>query len=247
MLPFSFGMAAWAVFVGAVINRTGDYRFVLWFSWALATLGFGLMTMLSSTSSTATQVIYPLIAGIGTGGIFSPPMIALQAAMPEKDLATTVTAYNLIRSLGSTVGVSIGQTIWSSVLRTTTIPGFQIGSSGEDLANIVRQLAYIEPDSLRQQVQSVFSKSISKIWVANTPMLGVCFFMVLFLKSYSLERTIVHAEEQEKEASAQAQGVVVLGKGLSTPRMGHNVHVEKTEQSPTDPNTKSSKRILDSV
>ncbi|KDQ18065.1 hypothetical protein BOTBODRAFT_29384 [Botryobasidium botryosum FD-172 SS1] len=239
MLPFSFGMAAWSILVGVVINRTGDYRLIFRLSWALATLGFGLMTMLSSISSLALQLIYPLITGVGIGGLFSPPVIALQAAMPEKDLATTVTAYYLIRSLGSTVGVSIGQTIWSSVLRTSLIPGFEI-KSGDDLANIVRQLAYIQPDSLRKQVIGAFSRSISKLWVVNAPMFGVCFLMVLFLKSYTLERAAARVEEKEdEEAPAQIQGVAAFEK----PRRSRgDVDVEEIGQSPADVDTKHLER-----
>lgn len=63
----------------------------------------------------ATQVIFPLLAGLGLGGLFYPPIIAMQAAMPLKDMATSTAAVGLLRQLGCTVGVAIGQAIWSSV------------------------------------------------------------------------------------------------------------------------------------
>ena len=63
----------------------------------------------------AIQVVYPLLAGLGIGGLFVPPLIALQAAMPGKDMATSTATYGLIRQLGATIGVSVGQAVWSSV------------------------------------------------------------------------------------------------------------------------------------
>ena len=63
----------------------------------------------------AVQEVYPLLAGLGLGGLFFPPLIAVQAAMPGKDMATSTATLGLLRQLGSTIGVSIGQAIWSSV------------------------------------------------------------------------------------------------------------------------------------
>jgi hypothetical protein len=63
----------------------------------------------------AKQVVFTLIAGLGTGGLFFPPIILMQAAMPIKDMATSTATVGLLRQLGSTVGVSIGQAIWSTV------------------------------------------------------------------------------------------------------------------------------------
>lgn len=70
----------------------------------------------------ATQVIFPLLAGLGLGGLFYPPIIAMQAAMPLKDMATSTAAVGLLRQLGCTVGVAIGQAIWSSV-SSCSFPG----------------------------------------------------------------------------------------------------------------------------
>lgn len=39
----------------------------------------------------------------------------MQAAMPNKDMATSTAAVGLVRQLGSTIGVSVGQAIWTSV------------------------------------------------------------------------------------------------------------------------------------
>lgn len=53
--------------------------------------------MLEENSSQARQEIFILIAGIGIGCLFQPPMIALQAAMPLKDMATVTAAFGLVR------------------------------------------------------------------------------------------------------------------------------------------------------
>lgn len=70
MLPFSLGSALLSVVAGLIITRTKDYRIVVWFSWAIFVLGYGLMTTLDSNSSTAKKEVFPLVAAIGFGGLF---------------------------------------------------------------------------------------------------------------------------------------------------------------------------------
>lgn len=146
------------------------------------TLGYGLMIMLDERSSlyvfrllsctnstqkrctSALQVIYPLIAGLGVGGLFYPPLTLMQAAMPVKDMATTTATLGLLRQLGATVGISIGQAIWSTVRylslynarplttlayqdlrkRIAMIPGAAINTSSGNLADSIRQIKNLE-------------------------------------------------------------------------------------------------------
>jgi MFS family permease len=116
MLAFSVSASISSALAGLAISVTGDYRRVIWAAWAITLLGYGLMIALDDTSSIGKRVGYPLIAGIGLGPLFEVPMIAMQAAMPIKHMATSVAAYSFIRTMGSTVGVSVGQTIFTSVV-----------------------------------------------------------------------------------------------------------------------------------
>lgn len=96
-LPLSFGASILAVVSGIIMSKTGRYRPFLWFGFTVMTLGLGLMIMLEENTSTAKQEIYLLIAGIGIGCLFQPPLLGLQASMPLKDMATSTAVFVLIR------------------------------------------------------------------------------------------------------------------------------------------------------
>lgn len=51
MLPFSLGAAAFSALSGQIVSRTGRWRPVLWFAWAIFVLGYGLMTQLDDHSN----------------------------------------------------------------------------------------------------------------------------------------------------------------------------------------------------
>jgi len=127
MIPFSVGAAITSVLSGFLVTRLGTYRSIIWGSWATTVLGWGLMTTLDDHSNTAKKVLYPLFTAFGFGCLFQVPLIALQAAMPVKDKATSTCTFGFLRTMGGTVGVAIGQAIYSSVLRRKVheIPGLR--------------------------------------------------------------------------------------------------------------------------
>ncbi|KAF8485604.1 major facilitator superfamily domain-containing protein [Gautieria morchelliformis] len=214
MLPFSLGAAFISAFTGIIISKLGDYLYVTWFSWSMMCLGYGLMIMLDDTTSTALKAIFPLIAALGTGGLFQTPLIGLQAAMPLKDMATSTATFVLLRTLGGTVGISVGQAIWSSEVRKriVNIPNYRPDTSAGALTQSVTQLKNITPPALRQQVLHAYSKSIATIWIVDTPLIGVGFLMSLFILRYTLKRNVVRSEKPTG-AAPEAD----LEKGATTP------------------------------
>ncbi|KAF8581596.1 MFS amino acid permease [Ramaria rubella] len=216
MLPFSLGSSILSGVTGFVVTYMGDYRPVIWVSWCIMCLGYGLTIMLDDKSSIAMQVIYTLIAGVGVGGLFQPPLIGMQAAMPVKDMATSTAVFGLIRTLGSTVGVSVGQVIWSSELRkrVENIPGFDLSTSSAALVDSLREIKNIQPDSLRQEVLHAYTKSIATIWLVDTPIVGVGFIIVLFLKKYTLKRVIIRNEKSPQGKSPETDAATMIDSAL---------------------------------
>ncbi|KAN0140985.1 Major facilitator superfamily domain containing protein [Lactarius tabidus] len=208
MIPFSAGLAGVSAVAGYTVTRTGTYRGIIWGAWALMILGWGLMTTLDDHSNTAEKVLYPLITASGIGCLFQTPLTALQAAMPLKDMATSTGAFGFLRTIGGTVGISIGQVIYSSVLKRkiNKIPNLSgIKTSPAALSESVRTLQHL-PQPERGLIIHAYAQSISAIWVFNTPVAAVGFIVVLFIKAYSLKRNTIRGgvrakPDEEKAAS----------------------------------------------
>ncbi|KAG2078130.1 MFS general substrate transporter [Suillus decipiens] len=210
MLPYSLCSALMSVFSGMVVTRTGSYRPMIWFGWTVMTLGWGLMIMLDNTSTTAEKEVYPFIAGLGIGFLFQTPLIGLQAAMPLKDMATSTSAFMFLRTLGGTIGITIGEAIISSVLQQKLrgIQGLTINTSPAALNDSIRQISSIANPTVRNEVMHAYSQSISTIWLVNTPLAAFGLFLVMFIRSYTLERTIIRSDAKKpgdiEKGAAQA-------------------------------------------
>ena len=115
----------------------------------------GLLIDLNYPYNTTKSVIFTLIAGIGIGGLFVAPLIALQAAMPSRDMAVATGALVLFRLLGSATGVAIGGTILNNQLaqRLSEISGFEPINLQGNVQNLIR----LDPPELRDRVLSAYA------------------------------------------------------------------------------------------
>ena len=116
----------------------------------------GLCIDLGYPFSLPKSIIFLLITGVGIGGLFQTPLIALQAAMPYRDMAVATGALVLFRLLGSAAGVAIGGTILDNELskRLSRISGF--GNMGVGINGNITNLVNL-PEPLRGEVLSAFA------------------------------------------------------------------------------------------
>jgi MFS family permease len=209
MIPFSLSASVTSIISGVLVTRIGTYRVVIWTAWALMVLGWGLMTTLDDQSNTAEKVLYPLVTASGVGCLFQIPLIALQAAMPIKDMATSTGTFGFLRTMGGTVGIAIGQALYTSILKKKinkipSLSGFD--TSPGALSESVRTLRNL-PQPERGEIIHAYTKSLAAIWIFNTPLVGVGFIMVLFIKAYSLKRMTIQAHARTDTEAAAGEGI----------------------------------------
>ncbi|CAG7851758.1 Uncharacterized MFS-type transporter C1399.02 [Serendipita indica DSM 11827] len=235
MIPFSFGGAIFAIVGGQIVSRTGSYRPTLWASWVVTTLGMGLFYLLDNKTSVGVQVVLLLVAAIGVGPLFPVPLIALQAAMPLKDMATSTSTLSLLRFLGGTIGLSVGNAVYQSGLRRRLprIEGYNPGSYG--MTNNVQGLHEIQPPELRDQVLHAYTRSIALIWIVYCAICFVGLLLVLPVRAYSLKRQIKKGEDPKKAGDAEEQERSATPPSSNDLEKGHangaDVNMEKNEKS----------------
>ncbi|KAF8587292.1 MFS general substrate transporter [Ramaria rubella] len=178
MLPYSLGGALASVpialfndYLSKKTKNTSCYKYAIVAGLALATIGFGLLTLLDDTSGPAIREIYPMIAGIGIGMLFHAPFAALTNGMSSHDRSRSTSAFFLVRFIGATSGLSIAGAIFESKV-SQSMPSnasLSLTSASADL----RKLVNIEPLPLRMEVLHIVSSAISWIWVVCVCCLGV--------------------------------------------------------------------------
>ncbi|KAG8867995.1 hypothetical protein FRB97_002819 [Tulasnella sp. 331] len=228
LIPYSLMSSFFAIISGQVIARTGSWRPTLWFGWGVMVLGFGLMIMLDGSSSRVKEVFVQLVAAIGVGCLFVTPMLAIQSAMPLKDMAVATATLGLMRQIGSTVGISAGSAIYLSILRKKLnhLQGYAGANvPNSELINDLAALKSITPESLKAQVIDAYCTSVSAIWIVTTPLVFIGFLIaelsilcepVLVVRPYSLKRPTARVAGKHGKPEGQADAAVLGAGGGAT-------------------------------
>ncbi|KAI8322755.1 MFS general substrate transporter, partial [Martensiomyces pterosporus] len=122
LLPFVVGIMITSIASGFLVAKFGKYRLYMWSGTALCTVGLGLLALLQKDSGMAAKICYLLIAGLGVGSFIQLSLIAAQAAVSVKDMASTTAVLSFFRSIGSVVGMAVTQTVFLNALRDKIHP-----------------------------------------------------------------------------------------------------------------------------
>ncbi|GAA5938217.1 hypothetical protein JCM1841_000922 [Sporobolomyces salmonicolor] len=201
LMPFSVGTSVVSVTSGLIISRTKQYRLIIIGSYFFSALGFALLATLDESSNQAEQVLYLLVAALGIGPLFQAPYIAMQSAMPVKEMATSTATVALIRQIGGTTGIAICGAIYASRLQSglAGIEGYAPAGGATAAVGNTSGLTKIMPESVRKEVLHAYTRALSFPWIICAPLLFVGFLVSFLLKHYSLDRTTIKAGDVKKD------------------------------------------------
>ncbi|KAM5344649.1 hypothetical protein ACJ41O_013184 [Fusarium nematophilum] len=103
---------------GLYISHFKRYGEVLWFGYAIWTLGVGLCLTLDRSSSPGAIAGPLMVIGVGVGCIFQPTLVALQAHSPKSRRAVIISNRNFFRCCGGAVGLAVSAAVLQATLRS---------------------------------------------------------------------------------------------------------------------------------
>ncbi|KAF7370381.1 MFS general substrate transporter [Mycena sanguinolenta] len=223
MFPIAVGASVMSMIVGPLVTVTKTTRPFIWTGTVLMTIGAGLLVSLNEKSNLGKELGFTLVQGIGTGCLFQPPLIALQAAMPPEGhgsryecvlpgpvrpppIQFDVLSISSLRALGLSMGVSLGGVAFQSQLaiRLRAIPAIAgTQTQASILQGNYKDINLIDPPELRQEVIVALSRSLRTIFVIIVPLCGTTFLLSLLVRHYSLERNFVQKGQATEESPKQ--------------------------------------------
>ena len=192
MLPFVGGLLVSSIGSGRIVSATGRYKIFPILGTAIATVGMGLLSRLSPTSTRVENGIYMAVLGFGIGLVMQILVLVVQNAAPREDLGSATAANNYFRQIGGTVGSGIVGAAFTTRLTSKVSHLLPPGSSAH-LPN-VQALTPKELDALPASVHSAlitaYAYALPPIFLALVPVLAAAFVLSFFLKEKKLRTTI---------------------------------------------------------
>ncbi|KAI2631543.1 MFS general substrate transporter [Hypomontagnella submonticulosa] len=180
---------------GVLLTKFGGYRPIHLVAFALMTLGTGLFILLGPYSSPALYVCLQFIGGLGFRFALSTLLPATQAALSEKDTASSSATLAFVRSFGTVWGVSIPAALFNSRCDSLSISIDDVAvraqiANGQGYSHATSEWALSLSSHARDQVISVFSDSLQLVWIVATAIVGASFFVVFVEKEIKLRNDL---------------------------------------------------------
>jgi hypothetical protein len=214
-LPFALSLSFTAMAAGIYLKKTGRYLNCIRLGSIFTVLGCGLFYNLPDSRSWAKIILYQLIAGIGVGANFQPPLVALQSNVSSQDNAAATASFALARNVAAAISVVVGSVGFSSsmahkqdILRQALGDAAASMLSGRNAqANlfIIRTL-----DSEQQKVvRAALYASVRVAWIETVVFASAGLVASLFVVDKQLDTT--HTEVKTGLEGEEARRKLALG------------------------------------
>jgi MFS family permease len=179
---------------GILIHQFNAHRELCIGGSAVLALGAGLYISLGASTSLAKFIIFELVGGIGSGLLFSAPLIAIQNETPQEHVATATAAQSFVRTTATAIGVVIGGIIFQNSMLERAMDLKRAGISeerlnkflGADAAANIGIIGMIKDPLQALAVKEAFSWSIRNMWIFYTCIAVLGFITAFFNRSSSL-------------------------------------------------------------
>ncbi|KIV80827.1 hypothetical protein PV11_08303 [Exophiala sideris] len=193
-LPFVFLEGTGGIIGGLIIHRTGRYNTLLWVGAASMTLGFGLLIDLKSSTDLVKIIIYQSVGALGSGILIQPPMIAIQANVPQQETASATSTLQFMRGLAEAVSIVIGGVVFQSsmdikqteLLKEGLPHDVAVIFSGQDAQVNVDQLQTMHNLAQQHLVQEAYAWSLRNAWILYAAVAGLTIVASYFVGTHAL-------------------------------------------------------------
>ncbi|KAI1609768.1 major facilitator superfamily domain-containing protein [Exophiala viscosa] len=188
MLPLVISFTIVSTASGYLISWTRKYQGLIWTGFALSAVGSGLTIMLNQTSSNIAQIAFLILTGLGLGPNFNSMLIPIHASFGDETesapeaIASSTPTYAFLRSMGSTLGISISGMVLFNRLANIDINGVPMSQA----VGIVRDL----PEPQRSLAVSLFSEAMRDVHIQITVVLAVAFLASLVVGKHELQSKV---------------------------------------------------------
>lgn len=188
MIPYFIVNAFFSILAGVLVSIIGYYVPPCLIGNAIATVGCGLLTLLSPNTTTAEWVGFQILVAAGFGLSIQQGFTAVQTVLPRDQVSIGTAAVVACQSFGGAIFVSVGNNIFQKELMVdlerNPIPGVDVAKVISAGATAFRDLV---PEDVLPTMLVVYNDALRKVFIATIPLAGLAFFATFFIEWRSVK------------------------------------------------------------
>lgn len=133
LLPLTLGIMVASVVAGQTVARTGRYKMFPVVGTGLLVVGAFLISQLTASSSLVEVGWRSAIFGLGLGCCFQPLVLAVQNAVPPRDMGVATSSSLFFRQMGGTLGTAVFLSVMFGTVGARIRDAFETAMAGTTL------------------------------------------------------------------------------------------------------------------
>ena len=142
-LPLVLGIMSMSVLSGQAISRTGRYKVWPVVGLSLMVVGIGLLSRIGVDTPYWRTALVMVVVGWGLGANMQPLTLAVQNAMPPKDMGVATASTTFFRQMGGTAGTAVFLSVLFAVLPGRIVDSFRSASADPAFTTALRDPAVL--------------------------------------------------------------------------------------------------------
>ncbi|KIW90682.1 uncharacterized protein Z519_08465 [Cladophialophora bantiana CBS 173.52] len=200
ILPLMLSTVFTSILAGILVTIIGYYTPLLIGASALMTVGYGLISTFTIDSPFREWFGYQICAGLGAGFGFNLPLVAVQTALPMKDIPQGTVLLMFCQSLGGALFIAVAQSVFSNGLVSGVAkyapdidPQLLINTGATAIRSVLAKIGM--EDHLRQVIEA-YVYALKDCYRVTVAVSGISFIAACFLEWKSVKKA--------KQAGAEA-------------------------------------------
>ncbi|TQS42866.1 MDR family MFS transporter [Cryptosporangium phraense] len=235
LLPLTAGIMTGSIISGQLISRTGRYKIFPIIGTVLMTVGLLAFSQVHWDTPFWQTGIVMAIFGLGLGNVMQPVTLAVQNAMPPRDIGVATSSSTFFRQMGGTLGTAVflsvlfsqaGTKIGSAFSTIVPTPSYQAAlhdpqvladpanqrfveqlSSGSGFGGALDDSSFINQldERLAKPFFVGFSDAVDQVFLLGAAIMVVAIVLAFLIKEIPL-RTQSGVDAARAEARAAEEG-----------------------------------------
>jgi MFS family permease len=198
MLPMLIGVIVSVLASGALVSAIGYYVPFMFLGTILMSVGAGLLSTWTPSTSNALLIVYPAIFGAGVGIAFQQPIIAAQTVLSEADIPVGTSIVVFGQSIGAAIILSVAETVFSNRLAANIRDMLGLAVTTESLLgggikDVVK--AIVEAGGDLAKLVDAENKAVTQAFYVSLAMAGLSVIGALTVEWKSVKK-----EEERRKA-----------------------------------------------
>jgi EmrB/QacA subfamily drug resistance transporter len=211
ILPLMAGIMPASMLGGRAISKMGTYKPFPIAGTAIATVGMYLMSRLTEHTSAAERGVYMFVLGAGLGLVMPVLTLAVQNALPFKDIGTGTSASLFFRNMGGSFGTAVFGAILTNRLSHylaaslgARAGSFNTGGGATGISRTSLDALNARNPGIEASVLHSFVQAMQVVFEVASGIMVIGFVMSLFLKQVALRTAGAPQPEAVPKAATDA-------------------------------------------